>query len=136
MKDCTLNFKSIPVRVLAEGKIKPLLIATDKCFSWGVKKEQVLKLPIVLFDKSVSGELCPTESQKTFVEAFKKVADACKTHCLENGFEASDLRKMGNCLYVKKELKDNVLTPLEDFPPTLYAKIPFNRKSNKILTNF
>ena len=88
-------FKRIPIRVMQNWKLTPLLIATEKCFSWGIQKDQSYKLPITLFD------ICPTEEQKTFIDTFKKIVEACKKHCVENGFE--NVEKMGNCLFVKNK---------------------------------
>ena len=110
-----MSFKRIPIRVMQNSKLLPLLIATKKCYSCGIQKDQSYKLPITLFN------ICPTEEQKTFADTFRKIVEACKDHCVENG--SYNVGKMGNCLYTK-----NVSYP------TLYAKIPF--WNDKITTNF
>ena len=110
-----VSFKRIPIKVMQNMNLRPLLIATEKCYSWGIQKDQSYKLPITLFD------ICPTEEQKTFIDTFKKIVEACKKHCVENGLE--NVEKMGSCLFVKNESH-----------PTLYAKIPLC--NDKITTNF
>ena len=32
-------FKRIPIKVMLNQKLVPLLIATEKCFLWGIKKD-------------------------------------------------------------------------------------------------
>ena len=99
-------FKRMPIRVLNNSKLQPLFIATKKCFSKGIQKDQSsLKLPITLFDT------CPTEEQKEFYDTFKKIIEACKDHCAKNGFYNVD--KMSSCLFTKNESC-----------PILYAKVP------------
>ena len=104
--DHNVSFKRIPIKVMLNQKFVPLLIATEKCYSCGVQRDQNYKLPITMYN------ICPTEEQKTFVDTFKKIVEACKKHCVENGFY--NVEKMGNCLFVKNESY-----------PTLYAKVPF-----------
>ena len=103
------SLKKIPIKVMLNQKLVPLLIATEKCFSWGIKKDTTLKLPIVVTNKELT-----TDGQKTFLETIEKIIQACKQHCLENGIY--NVEKMGSCLYVKKGV--------ENYPPTLYAKVP------------
>ena len=98
-------FKRIPIRVLNNSKLQPLFITTEKCFSKGIQKDQSsLKLPITLLD------FCPTEEQKEFQDTFKKIAEACKDHCVKNGFY--NVEKMSSCLFTRGEAS-----------PILYAKI-------------
>ena len=99
-------FKRMPIRVLNNSELQPLFIATEKCFSSGVQKDQSsFKLPITLFDT------CPTEEQKEFHDAFKKIIEACKDHCVKNGFY--NVEKMSSCLFKRDQA-----------PPILYAKVP------------
>ena len=109
-------FKRMPIRVLNNSKLQPLFIATEKCISKGIQKDQSsLKLPITLFDS------CPTEEQKEFYDTFVKIVDAYKDHCVKNGFY--NVEKMSSCLFTRSEAS-----------PILYAKVPSWR--GKILSNF
>ena len=75
-----MSFKRIPIRAMQSSKLLPLLIATEKSYSCGVQKDQSYRLPITLLN------ICPTEEQKTFVDTFRKIVEACKDHCVGNGF--------------------------------------------------
>ena len=110
-----VSFKRMPIKVMQNMNLRPLLIATEKCYSPGIQKDQSYKLPITMYN------ICPTEEQKTLIDTFKKIVEACKKHCVENGFY--NVEKMGNCLFVKNESY-----------PTMYAKIPFF--NGEITTNF
>ena len=107
------EFKLIPLSY--DGGKKKLSVLTAKCFSWGLQKDKgIYKLPILLKEKNAtSGELEPTKGRfrtKDFVDCFKKNVLRCKQLCLENksslgrhDLEASELKGIGNCLYVKKD---------------------------------
>ena len=78
---------------------------------------------------------------------FKKV-EKCKDYCIENkdnlekhDLEKRDLKNMSSCIFVKKENAvsrngKTVLQPVENYPPTLYVKLIYNKKNIKILTPF
>ena len=135
------NFKIVPIFYVQDGKKEKLVMITDKCFSWGVQKDNIgdtLKLAIVLENKDVrTNALQPTAMQTSFLNATRKIVEECRAHCLEEketigrfGLEQGDLKKLGNFVYVKKEKGEVV----KDYAPTLYAKVRYNSKNEKLFT--
>ena len=153
-KKFVVNYKF--VKILTKKDNENLIVATDKCFSWGVQNSKdrfsngstSYEIPIVLKNKDKDGKLNPTEYQKGFLSFFKKVVKKCKDYCIENkdnlekhDLEKRDLKNMSSCIFVKKENAvsrngKTVLQPVENYPPTLYAKLIYNKKNKKILTPF
>ena len=142
-----IQFKSVPIRIkLDNGDLGPLYIVTDKCFSWGLQTEKngkSYKLPIVMINKNSNGELEPTDYQTKLLQVFNSIVEKCKDHCLAKkadlekfDLERSDMKRMGGCLYVKKEFKEGKQVPVENYAPTLYAKVPYNKKKDEILVDF
>ena len=137
------NFKIVPISYVQGGKEEKLVIITDKCFSWGVQKDNLgdtLKLSIVLKNKDMeTNTLRPTAMQTFFLDATRKIVEECKAHCLAEkesigrfDLERGDLKKLGNFVYVKKEKGEVV----KDCAPTLYAKVRYNPKKEKLFTRF
>jgi hypothetical protein len=76
------------------------------------------------------------------VENFNLVVEKTKDHLLaakddidQYSLERSDLKKICNCLYWKRD-PNNKAKILEGAGPTLYAKLLFSKKKNEIMTQF
>ena len=128
-----VKIKIIPIRIKdSDGSLKPLLLATDKCFSRGIQNYRRYELPIVLFNKNQSGagDLNPTDHQRAFLKAFEEIIEVCKTHCLEKLVISKnhEIEKIGKCLRVNNEI--------ENYSPTIFSKIPYCTKKKKFLTKF
>ena len=143
VKTMSGNFKIVPIFYVQDGKEEKLVMITDKCFSWGVQKDNLgdtLKLPIVLENKDMeTNTLQPTDMQTSFLNATRKTVEECKAHCLAEketigrfDLERGDLKKLGNFVYVKKEKREVV----KDYASTLYAKVRYNTKNEKLFTRF
>ena len=94
-------------------------------------------------NKDDDGNLAPTEYQEKFLKAFDLVVEKCKDYCLENkdliekfDLERKDLKNIASCLFIKKEIKNKRKVIVENFPPTLYAKLNFDSNTKKISTPF
>ena len=135
-----VRFVSVPILY---GKER-LTLMTDTCFSWGIqeeKGEKGYKHPILMVKKNMnSGKLEPTPHQSLFLKRFDEIVAACKKYCLANkveigryDLEPSDLKKLGACLFVKKEVKDGKLFKVKNYSPTLYAQVRYNRKNKRVL---
>ena len=82
-------------------------------------------LPIVMFNKSEErDELSPTSYPKEFMKTFVNILDECKKHLVIvkdsigiHDLEMRDLKKFGNCMYVKKEMIMGKYTPLKIILP-------------------
>ncbi len=106
MSDGT-SFSKTPIGVLrSDGTTSPLYVATDTCFSFGVRKDSKYggySIPLVLTDKSN-----PTNKQKKFVKVMKEIMSACHP-------------TPRSCLYGKND-------------PILYVKLDYDRECDEILT--
>ena len=120
MEGGSVQFKCVPIRItMSYGSKRPLFFVTDECFSWGLQEQSGYKLPIVMTNRLKSGEVVPTEHQNNFLKAFEFVVEECRQHCLSNReklgrcyFESSELRKMGNCLCFRKEVRGGEQFPI------------------------
>ena len=143
-----INYKIVEIWVKHGSESQPLIVATGKCFSWDLQtsgekfNKSGYNIPIVLKNKDENGEINPTEYQKDFLTLFTKITEKCKDYCVENreklekyDLERRDLKKIANCLYIKKEVKDGKQVFVENYPPTLYAKVIYNEKRD-IITPF
>lgn len=148
-KDFEMNHMKFKKVKIATQKQDSLIFETDECFSWGIQKsdekfgKNKFTFPIVLKNKDNDGNLNPTEYQNTFLKAFDSVVEKCKDYCLENkdllekyNLEKRDLKNIANCLFVRKEVKNKRKVPVKNYPPTLYAKLNYNKKTKKITTPF
>jgi hypothetical protein len=129
-----------------DGTIGTLNIATDWIYSFGInvnldeKNKDLVTgytMPLCLFNKNG-----PSDGEKQFVDDFNAVVEKTKDHLLASkddidqySLERSDLKKICNCLYYKRDPK-NKAKILEGVGPTLYAKLLFSKKKNEIMTQF
>lgn len=138
----TIKFKRVGIKIKGEdGKLQPLVITTDKCYSWGLQQQgekfgqKDYALAIVLKNRGdAPGELKPAPYQEKFLEVFENIVEKCNDHCVENkialgkyDLEKHDLKKSASYLHIKKELKNGQYLPDEGRPPTLYAKALYNK---------
>ncbi len=73
-----------------DGTEGPLILQTERCFSFGVQKNSGFKqisysLPIVLYDRTPQGKYDPTSEQAEFVKVFENIIKQCKEWLVENG---------------------------------------------------
>lgn len=115
-------YRACPYVIGSTGKESPLIIETDKVFTYGVKESPkqegdgfTYSIPLAMYD--LNG---PTEHQKNFVEACNKIVESGKNFLLANkesfggkDWILSDFRKL-HILWSGKDSKR----------PTLYAKLP------------
>ena len=127
------SFKIVPISYVQDGKEEKLVMITDKCFSWGVQRDNLgdtLKLPIVLENKDMeTNTLQPTAMQTSFLNATRKIVEETIGRF---DLEQEDLKKLGNFVYVKKDKGEVV----KDCAPTLYAKVRYNSKNKSLFTRF
>ena len=75
MSDGT-SFKKIPISVLrSDGTTGPLYVATDTCFSYGIRKDSKYGgyyIPVIFMGKNDS-----TDKQRKFVKVIKEIISAC-----------------------------------------------------------
>ena len=141
------KFYTIPIDKEQDGVKDKLTFLTDKCFSWGLQKNEMVekqgkseyKLPICLINKDENGTLQKTERETKFFELWDTLVKMAKQFCLENkaligryDMEEAHLRKIGCCLYVKKVDGKAV----EGYAPFLYPKVKTNSKTGKVYTIF
>jgi hypothetical protein len=129
-----------------DGSIGPLIIPTEKIFSFGVSENKSMEDPTKISGYSLSLSLFnrdgPTKAEKEWVEKFNKIIDTVKDHIVESrddfkqpDLERSELKKL-NPLYYKKGEDGR---PVKGAPPVLYAKlISYNKKQGgmDILSQF
>lgn len=124
-----------------DGTCGDLIIPTSKLFSFGVSEN------LDFISKELNGYnlgLClynrenPSQEEKDWVTTLNNIVEHCKDHMMEKkeeieqwDLERSQLKKL-NPLYYKKE-KGKIV---EGVGPTLYAKLLYSKKNNKISTMF
>ena len=107
VKTVSRGFKIVPIFYMQGGKEEKLVMITDRCFSWGLQKDNIgdnLKLPIVLGNRNMeTNTLQPTAMQTSFLDATRKIVEKCKAHCLTEketigrfDLEQEDLKELGN----------------------------------------
>lgn len=121
-------FRAIPFVRNEQGEDSPLLLQTDKIFTFGLKESEKLdgnegfdySLPLSMTD--INGA---TAHQSKFIKVCTEISNAGKEFLLKNkdtfskDWIAADLRKLSILWYGKD---------VENKRPTLYAKLPANRK--------
>jgi len=128
-----------------DGTIGELCMSTGQIYSFGInvnldqKSKEITgySMPLCLFNKNG-----PSEEEKAFVDKMNEIVEKCKDHIIENKdeleqftLEKSELKKINNSLYYKRDPK-NKAKILDGVGPTLYAKLMFDKKKNKITTCF
>ena len=130
-----------------DGSCGKLTFLTDKCFSWAVQEEKGddkrvkgHKLPILVISRDEQGVLKATEKQNEFLELWTNLVAMAKKFCMQNaesmgrfGLDPLELKKIGNCLFVKKDAEGK---PEEGKSPTLYTKVKCNPKTGVVFTRF
>lgn len=128
-----------------DGTIGELCMSTGQIYSFGLnvnedqKSKEVIgySMPLCLFNKNG-----PSAEEKAFVDKMNEIVEKCKDHIIENKdeleqftLEKSELKKINNSLYYKRDPK-NKAKILDGVGPTLYAKLMYDKKKNKITTDF
>ena len=124
-----------------DGSVGPLVIATERLFSFGVSENKDIEtqkvngyvMPLCLYNKNGA-----SDDEKTFVNVFNKIVDYCKEHLVKNrevygqyDLELNDLKKL-NPIYTKK-VNGKVVPGAS---PTLYAKLISSKKQEKPMSVF
>lgn len=128
-----------------DGTIGELCMSTGQIYSFGVnvnedqKSKEIIgySMPLCLFNKNG-----PSVEEKAFVDKLNEIVEKCKDHIIENKdeleqftLEKSELKKINNSLYYKRDPK-NKAKILDGVGPTLYAKLMYDKKKNKITSCF
>lgn len=137
--------KRIKIGILKDGKVAELIIPTEKLYAYkGVlptkpfgkeDSDEIIgyNIPIALYSRDdVNGR------DKRFVEIFREIIDKTKDHVVsvkktigQPHLVKELLYKWDNILYEKK---DESGEPVNDFGPTLYAKLMYSKERNQIAT--
>ena len=138
--------KRIKIGILKDGKTAELIIPTEKLYAYkGVlptkpfgreDTDEIIgyNIPIALYsrDDSLGGR------DRRFVEIFREIIDTTKDHVVsvkktigQPHLVKELLYKWDNILYEKK---DESGEPLNEFGPTLYAKLMYSKDRNQIAT--
>ena len=128
-----ITYGRIPITIKHDDNLfGPLLIKTEKCFSFGVQqnvdKETVeithWTLPISMYNRD-----SPTEGQRKWVEKFNEIVERCKDFVMQlYDFERPQLDKIGGCMWWPKND--------ESRGPTLYSKIIAGKSGKRFDTEF
>ena len=137
-----INYKRVRLSVKnPDGTVGDLILPTTEVFSFGIQENKDMNsgkvngytMPLCLWSKNGA-----TEEETEFTDAFNNIITRCKNYLLDNRdeieryeLEESDLKRL-NPLYWKKD-KGKIV---EGVGPTLYAKLIYSKKSDKILTLF
>lgn len=138
--------KRIKIGIMKDGKTAELIIPTEKLYAYkGVlptkpfgreDTDEIIgyNIPIALYsrDDSLDGR------DRRFVEIFREIIDTAKDHVVSVKKNIGQphlvkelLYKWDNILYEKK---DESGEPLNEFGPTLYAKLMYSKDKNVIAT--
>lgn len=138
--------KRIKIGIMKDGKTSELIIPTEKLYAYkGVlptkpfgreDTDEIIgyNIPIALYsrDDSLGGR------DRKFVEIFRQIIDTTKDHVVSVKKNIGQphlvkelLYKWDNILYEKK---DESGEPLNEFGPTLYAKLMYSKDKNLIAT--
>ncbi len=136
----SMSYYTIPVKTTnPDGTVGDLILEIEDAFCFGVQENRDMAtnkingytMPIPLWSKTG-----PTQAEKEWVETFNRICDTCADHLLEckddvgkYELEKSDLKKF-NPLYWKRE-KGKIV---EGTGPTLYGKLMYSKKNEKIAT--
>ena len=131
-----IYYERIPITINYGNYNGPLLIKTEKCFTFGVKQNldketgevNGWSLPIVMNDsKSLDDRYEPTTKQREWVEKFYEIVERCKDFLKDFlGFTEQQVKMLGNCMWWPQERENG---------PTLYAKI-ISGRSKRYDTKF
>ena len=124
----SMSFERINIEYL-NGEVGPLILETDKCFSFGVQFNRNrfengsgYTLPIVMSYRTPKGDLIVTKYQLEFMETFNKIVEECKSHLRSLGRDFPE--NIVKCMYVKESSS------------TLYAKLSNRYMTDEITTPF
>lgn len=138
--------KRIKIGIMKDGKTAELIIPTEKLYAYkGVlptkpfgreDTDEIIgyNIPIALYsrDDSLGGR------DRRFVEIFRQIIDTTKDHVVSVKKNIGQphlvkelLYKWDNILYEKK---DESGEPMNEFGPTLYAKLMYSKDRNQIAT--
>ena len=125
---------------------KPKHVTTESNQKFYFNRQMLLKnstkkdyrFPTCLISKGEDGKLSMTEREKEFFEIWTTLIKKAKEFRLRNkadigrpDLEDGDLRKIGACLWTKKDEKGK---KVEDASPFLYPKLKINTKTGKVYT--
>ena len=125
-----------------DGSCGEFVLPTSELFSFGVSENKNdsgkvtgYTLPLCLWNKEGA-----SKTEKAFSDLLMRVCERVKDHLIINDvrrsigrpdLEKSELKKLSNFLYFKKDEEKNVLPGVG---PILYPKLIESKKANKILT--
>ena len=137
-----MSYFTIPVKTAnPDGTVGDLILEIEDAFCFGVQAntDQITgkitgyTMSIPLWTKPPTG---PTSEEKEWVDTFNRICDTCSQYVLDHkddiekyDLEKSDLKKF-NPLYWKRE-KGKIV---EGQGPTLYGKLMYSKKNEKIAT--
>ena len=125
-----ISYERVPITINYGNYDGPLLIKTEKCFTFGAKQNldketgevNGWSLPIVMNDR-----YDPTTQQKEWVDKFYEIVERCKEFLkVDLDFTEQQVSNVGNCMWWPREMTDG---------PTLYAKI-ISGRSKRYDTKF
>lgn len=138
--------KRIKIGYMTNGKVSELIIPTEKLHAYkGVRptkpfgredSDEIIgyNLPISLYSRNGDAD----GRDRRFVEVFRQIIDAAKDYVIsvkkqigQSHLEKVMLYKWDNMLYEKKNEDGQ---PMNDFGPTLFAKLLYSREKNAIST--
>lgn len=130
--DSDRTYDRIPITInYGDAVFGPLLLKTDKCFSFGARQNVDKEtgevygwtLPISMYDKDK-----PTADQRLFVQRLEEVIKYAQQRVLdEYPIDEETINKLGGCLWQPDD---------ETRGPTLYAKIISGRNTTRYDSRF
>ena len=120
-------YERIPITINYGNYNGPLLIKTEKCFTFGAKQNldketgevNGWSLPIVMNDK-----FDPTTQQEEWVDKFNEIVERCKDFLKKHlDYTKEQVSMLGNCMWWPQEMTDG---------PTLFAKIISSGRSKSM----
>ncbi len=139
----SMSYHTLPIKTTnPDGTVGDLVLEIEDAFCFGVQENRDMAtnkingytMPIPLWTRSDKGG--PTPAERDWVETFNRICDICADHLLRSkddvekyDLEKSDLKKF-NPLYWKRE-KGKIV---EGTGPTLYGKLMYSKKNEKIAT--
>lgn len=133
-----ISYKRINISVKNEdGSVGDLIFSTSSLFSFGVQEGSGdsinFSMPLCMWNKNET-----SEEEKNLTDTIDNITETCKEYLVKNrkeiekyDLELSDLKKF-NPLYWKRDRGEIV----KGIGPTLYPKILYSKKTNKIITEF
>lgn len=127
----------IPMYVTKGSEHVPLIIATERCFSFGVQNtDGKYSMPIILWDTRKTNEENATNREwvnkfSALIESIKEylLMDETKAEICKPDLEERDLKKFSP-LYYKKDKQTNKI--IEDSAPSLYCKFRVKEPNNRM----